>query len=1190
MNEIQFGIRLNGDAKGLVGSVTASREQFRQLAVDAQKAGAATAGGFTGAARGVRSISEQLDQARTAAAGYFTVSAAIAGTRWMVEQDSAIRGVEARLRAATASADAFRLAQSGVFEMANRYGQAVTDTAGTFARLNPAVEQLGGNVSVSLRMMDALAAATRISGATSAESGALMLQFSQAMGSGVVQGDEFRSMMETAAPLMREVAASLGKTTGELRQMSSEGKLTSEVFGNAVLQSVGRLQERAAAIPATFEQALQAIRNSAARLAHAFMEGISDGQSQSAIGDAIVRSMSEALPNARALGQTLREVTGTAVELAGALVAVRAAATFGPMIEAAARATASTAQLTAAVRAGQAVDLQSAEAVRQRAAASMAAARAAEALTAGELAHLQISRDALLAERALAQVRLQAANQQLAAATAAGALGSAYRLVDDAVKAKSASLLHLADVSRAVAVVERDLAAAQGVAAAASSTAAAATRNYEAAAVATTLAGRAKAGAISLASAAVAGLGGPVGVAIIALTGLAYWLHSSAGAAGELEGALERARAARDRLGKEQKFGTGDAGAQREAIAGLQKQIADEQALLDSNALSSFAERRVRARVDAATAELAQAKAALDTFEKQTAAPAAEVPKLSDAGAFDVLAKPYQWREKLDIAYRENREKLELAALAKLNAAKTDAERAQAEAAYRGVSGALDREYRDAIKGLPDEKAYETLLKGRADNYLRVLDETQRAEVAILQRSLAAGAMSWTDYETARRSLSAALINERVGTVRNSAQSDPVSQAQAAVQIAQIRQQAAEVERELQREAEAVKARRADMLRAIGAEGMGESGSALEKAGADFSRRFTQAAIVAAKNDDAEMGAALEALWGRIAGRAQFADVKARFEALQAELSAGVEKLRTSSEGRGLDAMLKADAAEQSLRARLLPALADTQAQMMALAGSAPDLVKASEEAAKALQQAQAETRRLDERADWTVGLRRGMEAYGRQAMDVASQVESAFTGATRSMEDAFVKFTQTGKFSFSDLANSVLTDILRMQVRAAASGIMSAIGSALGLSGFGSASAQYSLSSGTNLDSMGGGQDLLGAGFGGGRASGGAVGAGTLYEVNERGPELLTTGGRTFLMMGSDGGAVIPAAAAAGGGAATAAQTLRVEIHNDGTPQAVTEAVPRFDAEGMVVQIFTRDLQRNGPMAQALGAFRSRR
>ena len=80
------------------------------------------------------------------------------------------------------------------------------------------------------------------------------------------------------------------------------------------------------------------------------------------------------------------------------------------------------------------------------------------------------------------------------------------------------------------------------------------------------------------------------------------------------------------------------------------------------------------------------------------------------------------------------------------------------------------------------------------------------------------------------------------------------------------------------------------------------------------------------------------------------------------------------------------------------------------------------------------------------------------------------------------------------------------------------------------------------------------------------------------------------FVMMGSAGGTVTPAGAGSAAAAAPAQQTFRVEIHNDGTPQEVTSAVPTFDATGTVVQIFTRDLQRNGPMAQALTAFKGRR
>jgi phage-related minor tail protein len=73
-------------------------------------------------------------------------------------------------------------------------------------------------------------------------------------------------------------------------------------------------------------------------------------------------------------------------------------------------------------------------------------------------------------------------------------------------------------------------------------------------------------------------------------------------------------------------------------------------------------------------------------------------------------------------------------------------------------------------------------------------------------------------------------------------------------------------------------------------------------------------------------------------------------------------------------------------------------------------------------------------------------------------------------MEDAFVKFAQTGKLSFKDLANSIIADLVRIAVRRA---IVAAVGGPLGML------------------------------FGGGRSAGGSVAGGTSYVVGERGPEL---------------------------------------------------------------------------------------
>jgi lambda family phage tail tape measure protein len=236
-------------------------------------------------------------------------------------------------------------------------------------------------------------------------------------------------------------------------------------------------------------------------------------------------------------------------------------------------------------------------------------------------------------------------------------------------------------------------------------------------------------------------------------------------------------------------------------------------------------------------------------------------------------------------------------------------------------------------------------------------------------------------------------------------------------------------------------------------------------------------------------------------------------------------------------------------------------------------------------QAAQAEA----DRGDWLVGARRGLAEYERTATNVASQVERAFGNAAQGMEDSIVSFAMTGKINFGSLVNSILADLVRMQAKAALSPIFNSLASGLssyfsGSTASSALSSGSSLSSGTNLSSMGGGQGMT---YGGGLATGGAARAGMFYEVAEEGPELLTTGGRTYLMMGNSSGAVTPAG---NGSMASGGQSVRVELINTGTQQEVTSAVPRFDGEGMVVQIFVRDLQRNGPMAQALTAFRSRR
>jgi len=183
--------------------------------------------------------------------------------------------------------------------------------------------------------------------------------------------------------------------------------------------------------------------------------------------------------------------------------------------------------------------------------------------------------------------------------------------------------------------------------------------------------------------------------------------------------------------------------------------------------------------------------------------------------------------------------------------------------------------------------------------------------------------------------------------------------------------------------------------------------------------------------------------------------------------------------GRQLEAL---DARYQSLRGNAEAAAAmtfDTQNAALAKRLEIEGLTDA-------LDKLQALRDRAIESASMTAeaGSSRAIRAYISDVQNVGKSVESSLTRTFSTMEDALVSFTTTGKLNFKSFSDSIIADIVRIQVRQQMAGMLSgsggfinAVTGFLGLS-MASTSATYSLASGTNLASMGGGQGLSGQGF----------------------------------------------------------------------------------------------------------------
>jgi tape measure domain-containing protein len=181
--------------------------------------------------------------------------------REFVQLSDAATSLDARLKLATRSSQEYETAQKDVYRIAQSMRVPLADIATLYGRLSDPVRKLGGDTRATAIITEGFAAALRISGATTAEASSATLQFSQAMASGVLRGEEFNAVNEASPRVMQALESALGKTRGELRKMAEQGQLTADVVGNALIKEFVNLKAEAESMPITFGAAMTQLRN-----------------------------------------------------------------------------------------------------------------------------------------------------------------------------------------------------------------------------------------------------------------------------------------------------------------------------------------------------------------------------------------------------------------------------------------------------------------------------------------------------------------------------------------------------------------------------------------------------------------------------------------------------------------------------------------------------------------------------------------------------------------------------------------------------------------------------------------------------------------------------------------------------------------------------------------------------------------
>lgn len=208
-----------------------------------------------------KTVSRSLE--RMAAVGA-TVGAALSAQQVLAYADSWTNGANA-LSAAGVSMARVAEVQGQLVDLANETRTSTEATIGLYTRLSIATAELGLSQSDTMRMTELLNKTFQASGASASEASSAALQLSQALASGVLQGDELRSLRENAPLLAKAIADAMGVGIGELKKLGAEGKITAAVVSGAILGAGDQIETRFAATSMTVGQALQVLNNQLGR-------------------------------------------------------------------------------------------------------------------------------------------------------------------------------------------------------------------------------------------------------------------------------------------------------------------------------------------------------------------------------------------------------------------------------------------------------------------------------------------------------------------------------------------------------------------------------------------------------------------------------------------------------------------------------------------------------------------------------------------------------------------------------------------------------------------------------------------------------------------------------------------------------------------------------------------------------------
>lgn len=257
---------------------------------------------------------------------YVKIGAALSGVAMLGKKIAGIAGsvvnmgnewgrTTSMLKVAVGASGDWKKALDATHKAANGIGVPIRDMVESTSRLVQLAPKTIPDYKTSLKFSTLLQKNLIATGASGAETASVMRQVTQALGKGIVNGDELNSIMENSPMIAQMLAKHLNVDVGKLKEMGKEGRISGDALRDAIFENADKINKQFALMPITADRAFTAIKNdwqmaanqTATKISEALGHGLASISSSGAIAT-LANSLKGIIPLATSVGNAIANV------------------------------------------------------------------------------------------------------------------------------------------------------------------------------------------------------------------------------------------------------------------------------------------------------------------------------------------------------------------------------------------------------------------------------------------------------------------------------------------------------------------------------------------------------------------------------------------------------------------------------------------------------------------------------------------------------------------------------------------------------------------------------------------------------------------------------------------------------------------------------------------------------------------